>query len=97
MNSADNILIIGAGPSGLTLATELTRRGIGCVIVDKAAGPAPMHESKALAFNVRSQSILAASGVTDQILSAGHSVKRIQLCWHGDTDGNRLHASTLQL
>lgn len=84
MNNADNILIIGAGPSGLTLATALTRRRIGYVIVDKAAGPAPMRESKALAFNVRSQAILAASGVTDQIVSAGHSVKRIQLCWHSD-------------
>ncbi len=81
--SNGKILIVGAGPSGLTLATELTRRGIGCTIIDKAAGPAPMIESRALAFNARSQSILAASGVTEQIIAAGHMVDKIRLCWNG--------------
>ncbi len=83
MDDHNNILIIGAGPSGLTLATELTRRGINCTIVDKAAGPAPLHESRALAFNARSQDILAASGVTRQICSAGHTIDQIRLCWNG--------------
>lgn len=78
-----SILIIGAGPSGLTLATELTRRGIGCTIVDKAAGPAPLHESRALAFNARSQALLRASGVTGKIVAKGHAVNNIHLCWRG--------------
>lgn len=83
MNDGNPLLIVGAGPSGLTLATELTRRGIACVVIDKAPGPAPIHESRALAFNARSQSILATS-VTEQIMSAGHSVDRIRICWQGN-------------
>jgi len=76
-----NILIVGAGPSGLTLATELTRRGIACTIVDKAASPSPLHESRALAFNLRSQRILEASGVTNNIKKSAHQVERVRFCW----------------
>ena len=35
--SKTDILIVGAGPSGLALAAELRRRGIGTVTVDKVA------------------------------------------------------------
>lgn len=84
MNNSHNVLIIGAGPSGLTLATELTRRGIACTIVDKAAGPAPLHESRALAFNARSQTLLAPCGVAEQIINAGHRIERVRLCWNGN-------------
>jgi 2-polyprenyl-6-methoxyphenol hydroxylase-like FAD-dependent oxidoreductase len=35
-----DVLIVGAGPTGLTLACELLRRGVNCRIIDKAASPA---------------------------------------------------------
>ncbi len=41
-----DVLIVGAGPTGLTLAVDLKRRGINCIVVDKAA--APTDKSKAL-------------------------------------------------
>ncbi len=37
MNEKPKVLIVGAGPSGLTMAHELARDGIGCRIVDKSA------------------------------------------------------------
>ncbi|MBX2838094.1 MAG: FAD-dependent monooxygenase [Gammaproteobacteria bacterium] len=77
------IVIAGAGPSGLTLAIELNRLGIPCAIFDKASGPAPMHESRALAFNSRSQSLLATSGVTESIETVSHPVERVRFCWKG--------------
>ncbi|OED34898.1 hypothetical protein AB833_31675 [Chromatiales bacterium (ex Bugula neritina AB1)] len=83
MTTNSRVLIIGAGPSGLALAIELTRRGISCDIVDKAMGPAPLPESRALAFNARSQMILEASGVTDIIKRSGHTVDRVRICWQG--------------
>lgn len=84
MNQAShNILITGAGPSGLALATELTRRGIAYTIIDKAPGPAPLHESRALAFNSRSQNILSPSGVTDGIKEKANYVNRVRFCWNG--------------
>ena len=81
--TAVSILIVGAGPSGLTLATELNRRGIPCTIIDKATGPAPLSESRALAFNARSQAILAPSGVAGKITDAGHAIASVRLCWRG--------------
>ena len=79
----DTILIVGAGPSGLVLATELNRLGIPFNIIDKAEGPAPLHESRALAFNTRSQQILAQSGVTSRVRESGHLVERVQFRWKG--------------
>jgi 2-polyprenyl-6-methoxyphenol hydroxylase-like FAD-dependent oxidoreductase len=75
------IIIAGAGPSGLTLALELARRNIGFEIFDKANGPAPENESRALAFNPRSQAILKASGVTELVCQQGHTIEKIQFCW----------------
>jgi hypothetical protein len=36
----NNVLIVGAGPTGLTLACDLRSRGIAVQVIDKAAGPA---------------------------------------------------------
>lgn len=76
------VIIAGAGPSGLTLAVELSRRNIPFRIFDKAAGPAPMEESRALAFNPRSQLILQESGATKMIRRAGHSIERARFLWN---------------
>lgn len=35
MTINNTILIVGAGPTGLTMAAELTRHGIPCRIIDK--------------------------------------------------------------
>ena len=59
-------LIVGAGPSGLTAATELARRGIPFRIIDNDGLPTP--ESRALAIHARTLDILEPSGVTDQLL-----------------------------
>lgn len=77
------VLICGAGPSGLTLALELARRGIPVSIFDKASGPAPMQESRALAFNPRSRMILEPSGVTAKILACGHVINTARFMWQG--------------
>ena len=43
---AVDVLIVGAGPVGLTMAAALTSQGMTCRIIDKA--PAPSDKSKAL-------------------------------------------------
>jgi 4,5-epoxidase len=53
-------LIVGAGPTGLTLACDLRSLGIAVMVIDKAAGPA--MTSRALGLQPRGREILARLG-----------------------------------
>src|SRR6187397_3279478 len=41
-----DVLVVGAGPTGLMLANQLARRGVRTLIIDRHAGPA--RETRAL-------------------------------------------------
>ncbi|MCR8944232.1 FAD-dependent oxidoreductase [Streptomyces sp. OUCMDZ-4982] len=64
-----DVLIVGAGPTGLTLAVDLARRGRAVRIVDRS--PAHPRTSRAKGPNPRSLEILADLGVVDEVLAAG--------------------------
>jgi 2-polyprenyl-6-methoxyphenol hydroxylase-like FAD-dependent oxidoreductase len=61
-----DVLIVGAGPTGLTLACELRRRGIQIRLIDKM--PARTTQSRALGLQARSLEIFEKLGVLDSIL-----------------------------
>ena len=67
--SDDDVLIVGAGPTGLTLAIELARRGAGVRIVD--AAPAPHRESRGKGLQPRTLEVLEDVGVTGRALATG--------------------------
>ena len=70
-----DVLVVGAGPTGLILALELARRGLHFRIIDKADGPSTT--SKALAIHSRSLEVLENMGVVEKFLKRGvelHSV-----------------------
>ena len=81
MPRPETILVVGAGPVGLTAALELTRRGFRPRIVDKASGPA--GESRALGVHARTLDILKPAGVTQKLLAAGNEVRRIEVRENG--------------
>ena len=56
------ILIVGAGPVGLTMAAELARYGIELRIIDRA--PHATETSKALALWSRTLELMDRAGVT---------------------------------
>ena len=62
-----DVLVVGAGPTGLTLASELLRRGLSVRIVDKAAAPSPL--SRALAVHARTLEIFADFGIDETIIA----------------------------
>lgn len=62
-----DVLIVGAGPTGLTLACELLRRGMSCRIVDKIE--APRTTSRAIGLQARSLEIFASMGIVEPALA----------------------------
>jgi len=78
-----NILIVGAGPVGLSLAVELSRRGIALRIIDKASGPTPENESRALGVHLRTLDILTPSGIADTLRAKGNLITKIKMTRDG--------------
>ncbi len=73
-----DVLVVGAGPTGLTLAAQLAAFGVAvCVVDDK---PHPVMESRALALQPRTLEVLRGS-VTEQLVERGN--RAVQLRWHG--------------
>ncbi|MBX2866755.1 FAD-dependent monooxygenase [Candidatus Kaiserbacteria bacterium] len=72
-----NVLIVGAGPTGLTTALELTRQGIVPDIVD--AKESPSWKSRAVAILPRSIEILNRTGVGDHLIREGVRITRAHI------------------
>lgn len=77
MKSEPSILVVGAGPVGMTAAIELQRRGFHPRVIDRAKEPA--GESRALVIHARSLEIFEPSGVAEKLLDAGHEVQAMVL------------------
>ena len=69
-NSNADVLIVGAGPTGLTMACELLRHGITPRIIDKAM--APTDKSKAFAIHPRTLELLDNIGIVETFLNQGN-------------------------
>jgi 2-polyprenyl-6-methoxyphenol hydroxylase-like FAD-dependent oxidoreductase len=67
---ADPILIVGAGPTGLTAALELTRLGIAVRLIDKRDAPATT--SRAIGIQARTLELLAQRGLAEEMIRLGN-------------------------
>ena len=63
------VIIVGAGPVGLTLAIDLGRRGIACVLVEQKAEPQFLPKMERC--NARTMEIFRRLGLADRIRAAG--------------------------
>jgi 2-polyprenyl-6-methoxyphenol hydroxylase-like FAD-dependent oxidoreductase len=68
-NSTPQVLIVGAGPTGLVAAIELRRRGIDCRIVERRSGPS--DTSRAITVHARTMEILDDMGLAERFLHGG--------------------------
>ncbi|MGW5219864.1 FAD-dependent monooxygenase [Nocardia sp. NPDC004085] len=67
--SRDAILIVGAGPAGLTLALELLRWGVPCRVIDKRSGPATT--SRSFTVHIRTLEGYDRAGIVSSVLDKG--------------------------
>jgi 2-polyprenyl-6-methoxyphenol hydroxylase-like FAD-dependent oxidoreductase len=77
-----DVLIVGAGPTGLALALWLTKLGANMRIIDKTAGPATT--SRALAVHARTLELYRQLGLADIVVARGHKVPAVRLWLRGE-------------
>ena len=67
--SNTDVLIVGAGPTGLTMAIDLGKRGVRCTIIEQKE--APQFLPKMERCNARTMEIYRRLGIADKIRAAG--------------------------
>src|SRR5262249_50774461 len=72
-----DVLIVGAGPTGLTLAVALAVRGIQATVVDRQA--AGDNTSRAAVVHARTLEVLEGIGVADLLVSLGVRAPRFTI------------------
>jgi 2-polyprenyl-6-methoxyphenol hydroxylase-like FAD-dependent oxidoreductase len=65
-----DVLIVGAGPVGLTLSIDLGKRGIRCILIEK--NEAPLGYPKMERCNPRTMEIFRRLGLADAVRAAGY-------------------------
>src|SRR6185295_17496580 len=78
----DDVLIVGAGPTGLVLALWLTQIGVRVRIVDKA--PAPGTTSRALAVQARTLELYRQLDLADAVIAKGRRGQAINMWVQGE-------------
>jgi 2-polyprenyl-6-methoxyphenol hydroxylase-like FAD-dependent oxidoreductase len=72
MTTTDEVLVVGAGPVGLTAACQLARYGVPVRVIDTLAQPTT--ESRAVGVHARSMEMLAALGVLPRLEARGRRI-----------------------
>lgn len=67
MDASADVIVVGAGPSGLMAATCLARWGVRVVVIDGNSGPT--RESRALGLQARSIEIYDQLGLSERVLT----------------------------
>jgi putative polyketide hydroxylase len=71
--SSHDVLVVGAGPAGLTAAITLARNGVDVLVVDKHAGTSPFP--KATGVSTRTMELLRSWGIEQQVRAGAMPVE----------------------
>jgi 2-polyprenyl-6-methoxyphenol hydroxylase-like FAD-dependent oxidoreductase len=72
-----DVLVIGAGPSGLTLAASLVKKGVATTVVDRQ--PAGANTSRAAVVNSRTLEVLEVLDVSRRLVKEGVQAPRFTI------------------
>ena len=69
MNFDVDVVVVGAGPTGLLLAGDLARAGVSCAVLERRAERSGL--TRAFAVHARTLEQLDARGVADELVATG--------------------------
>src|SRR6186997_3568788 len=72
-----DVMIVGAGPTGLALACQLIRHGVDFTIIDTKENTTPY--SKAIGVQARTLEIYEQIGLADKLISKGAVVEKVRM------------------
>jgi 2-polyprenyl-6-methoxyphenol hydroxylase-like FAD-dependent oxidoreductase len=71
------VLVVGAGPTGLVLAAQLLARGVRVRVIDK--GDEAAQQSRAVSILARTLELLDTMGLAEAFITHGHRVRRFRM------------------
>ncbi|MEV0822474.1 FAD-dependent monooxygenase [Nonomuraea rubra] len=84
----NDVVIVGAGPTGLMAACELALAGVSCVIVDKRG--AESNVTRAFGLHARALELLDARGMGDELVARGNPLRTVYPAYASRVDFGRL-------
>lgn len=72
-----DVLIVGAGPTGLTLAAALAARGVAATVIDRQAAGA--NTSRAAVIHARTLEVLEPLGISESLVALGVQATRFTI------------------
>src|SRR5262245_3874120 len=72
-----DVLVVGAGPTGLTLATALRTRGVVVTVIDRL--PEGANTSRAAVVHARTLEVLEPLGVSERLADLGIHAQRFTI------------------
>jgi 2-polyprenyl-6-methoxyphenol hydroxylase-like FAD-dependent oxidoreductase len=88
VTATTDILIVGAGPTGLALAAQLNAFGVKARVVDRQLDP--VHESRALVMQPRTLEALRGLGLAETLVERGNDAVQLRLHFGRRVVGLRL-------
>src|SRR5437763_16394249 len=76
MNTDVDVMVVGAGPTGLMLAGDLARAGVSCVVLERHAERSNL--TRASPVHARTLEQLDARGVADELVATGTPEPRLR-------------------
>jgi 2-polyprenyl-6-methoxyphenol hydroxylase-like FAD-dependent oxidoreductase len=77
VTATTDVVIVGAGPTGLTLAAQLHQFGVSVRIIDRQLDR--VHESRALAMQPRTLEVLRGVGIAETLIERGNDAVQLRI------------------